>query len=232
MNAINLMLAALLASPAVPAEAVEHPLRVTNERGTAVIFVAPSTGPDKYIADRHLLLDRLAARSPDATLEAQLSFSRHLTSSDLLKELDDSGVTVRTLNFGWDGQSGGFDLREGENLQAALARLHRYHGEFINQMKDSRKLIETETERNGHRPEDKERYERHVEHVGELATSYDAYGVLFTGARVSATASRLRAFRDYAASVRLVDPLWDELSDASGIPDVRKIAIPLPPDAE
>lgn len=237
MNGMTLILAMLLSSTvASPAHDDTRPMRITNERGTAVIFTPPSTESvaaiDGYIASRHRLLDRLALQSPGEHLAAQISFSKHLAAEELLAEMNGAGVTIRSLDFGWDGQSGGFALRKGERLEDELARLTQYHGDFIAQMEESRQLIEDETRRENHRPEDQVRYQRHIEHVDNLGSAYRARGVLFIGAKVEGSARSLLTLRNHAKYIRLVDPLWDELSDASGVSDVRKIAVPLGPDVE
>lgn len=230
MIGLELILAGLLTTASLaPADVETRPTRITNTRGVAIIFTPPRDNIEAYISSRHAVLNRLAAEFPSQRFEAQLSFTAHLTGEQLLRELRKSSTTIVSLDFGWNGQNGGFDLRDGESLVNGLERLHHQHSQFITQMEESNALIDDETQRDGHRPEDKERFQRHIEHVKALSTAFRKHGVLFIGATARATPANLQILRDRSEYVRLVDPLWDELSDMPGATKVHKISIPLEP---
>lgn len=180
------------------------PTHFTNQRGAAVLFAPPEGMTEAYIQNRHMLLERLANEYPDQTFEAQVSVTQLLPVSELPELVDGMNITFLSLEHGGE-HSGQLQFREGESLQEGLSRLQRYYDELLALLGES-DTIRPSTVTRSEAPDQP----------------------LLIGARVIARPRDLIALRKQKG-IRLVDPLWDELSDASGI-EVVKIARPLDPE--
>ncbi len=213
---------------AEPSALNASPSKITNPRGTAILFTPPKGQVEAYIKNRHALIGHLSREYPRQRFEAQVSFWRYLPAFQLPQLLEEMEVRVISLDFGWDGQGGGFAVEGNEPLEESLETLHRYHGEFLGHLHETVSLIEEETSRPDKRPGDEQRLAEHLDHIHSLSAAYQEHGVLLVGMKVTGRPEDLVALIN-KEPVRLVDPLWDEFSDASGA-EVKKLSAPIPPE--
>lgn len=223
MVGLKLLLAGFLVVAIPEISPRTEPVRVTNDRGTTVVFSAPENGTNEYISRRHEVLDHLALEDPARIMKAQLSFSTYVTANDLLDTLSDTDISPLFLNIGRAGQAGGFELREGEGLAAGLARLNASHAAFLETVQEGETSAEATTGRVD------ARRKKHEAHVKTLSWKYEKRGVLFVGALVTGPLISLQGLRDQSPIIRLVDPYWDDLSDTSGLTETRKVSAPIVP---
>lgn len=211
----------------VRAASVE-PRRIENQRGVFYVFTPPE--PEKtaeYIASRHKLLDQLFFQEPGKKYEAQISFSRYLNESDVLVLSRRHSFKITTLNFGWEGQTGGHSLERNEGLDSAFNKVRVHYDGLLSDLEESisRKRTTALT------PEDKRRLEALSEHADKLRASYQGRGAQYFGAKVYGPIETLKFSKDGDSTIRLMDVLWTQESDASGTSGIRKLSAPIVPES-
>lgn len=211
----------------VHAASVE-PRRVENQRGIFYVFTPPE--PEKtaeYIASRHKLLDQLFFQEPGKTYEAQISFSRYLNEADVLALSRRHSFTITTLNFGWAGQTGGHSLERNEGLDSAFKKVRLHYEGLLIDLEDSitRKRTTALTS------DDKRRLNALSEHADKLRVSYQGRGTQYFGAKVYGAVETLKFSKDGDSTIRLMDVLWSQESDASGASGIRKLSVPIVPES-
>lgn len=202
------------------------PQRVQNQRGVFYVFAPPAKGKaTEYISSRHKLLDELFFREPGKRYEAQISFARHLSEAEVSSLSRRHKFEIRTLNFGWASQTGGHSLQNGESLAAAFSSvMEHYEGLLLD--------LETSVERRKRSLEEGSSDSAFIDHASELRRSYRLGGVKYIGVLVEGAIESLKFSKTADPSIRLVDLLWTEETDASGASGIRKIPIPLAPNEQ
>lgn len=220
------------ATASASAQNIDQPRLVSGKSGKKLFFSPTTSEPgdiDRYIQQRHAVLEQIARQDPEALIEAQLSFRHYLRAPSFLKLIQKYPVKVTSLSIGWKDNSGGHDVKPGELIEQALNDAYKGYGDFI-------------AEHYGHAVGDFEAQRSHIVSISdrertlvflkdasELKRVYDKHGILLYGTKVKGAAHVLWGLSS-DHEVRLIDPMVDpRLSDLDSGQRIKAIAIPIHP---
>lgn len=212
--------------------------KVAVENKIARLFFTPNDthqgSLDHYIKLRHYVLDTLAERQPKKEIQAQISFTRYLTAEQLAAFIKKYPIRPVTLNFGWQEQGGGYDIKKGESIHQALSNAARNHERFIRVLRTEAQKQYRQKKNRGPHKESANAAADYLSQADALKDVYRRRGLLFYGVRTAASVEILKSVKDQEKNVRLIDPLWggaveEQLATAYRI---KKIAIPIIPAKE
>lgn len=211
-------------------------VKITNQR--ARMFFTPANNSksaiDSYINKRHEALAKLSEENPNKELHAQISFKGYLSADKVAALVKENQLDPVTLNIGWKENGGGYDLKRGESIEAAMKSAALDHEEFLTVLKEDADMQVADLRQKGIGDAQMQSELRFQQNANELASVFRAKGVTLYGVRVAASAKQLHTLTSNDQEIRLVDPLWggsveDEIAN---VYPTTKIAIPLVPDNE
>lgn len=211
-------------------------VKISNQR--ARIFFMPAdtseSSIDNYIKKRHDALAKLSEENPHKKLHAQISFKGYLSADQVAALIKENQLDPVTLNIGWKENGGGYDLKRGESIEAAIESAALHHERFIAQLQEDADMQVTNLRQKGIGDAQMQSELTFQQNANDLISIFHAKGVPFYGVRVAASAKQLHTLTSGVQTIRLVDPLWggsveDEIAN---VYPTTKIAIPLVPDNE
>ena len=211
-------------------------VKIHNQR--ARMFFMPADNSknaiDHYIKKRHEALSKLSKEYPNKEMHAQISFKGYLSADKVAVLVRENQLDPVTLNIGWKENGGGYDLKRGESIEAAIESATLYDKEFIAELQESADRQVANLRQKGIGDAQMQSELIFQQNANELASVFNARGVAFYGVRVAARAKQLHSLMSTDQKIRLVDPLWggtveDEIAN---VYSTTKIAIPLVPENE
>lgn len=209
-------------------------VKISNNRARMFFMPADNSkySVDNYIKERHALLAKLAAQDPFQQTQAQISFQGYMSADQIAALIKENQLDPVTLNIGWKENGGGYDLKRGESLEAAIESAALHYQRLIAQLRDDADMQVAQLRQQGVSESQIRSALAFQQNAKELDSIFLDKGVPFYGVRVAANAKQLHSLTGDILEVRLVDPLWcgsveDEISKAY---PTTKIAIPLVPD--
>lgn len=225
----SLWFAVMSGATAVSAQDPGAPLTVARERSATQIFRARGktrAEVHEYIRARHTVLDEIASSRPLESIDAQISFREYLDVAAFKSRMKASPLRVVALSFGWQDQMSGYELQNGESLDAALQRVAGIHRAFLEELHASAReeLEGKSTARTT--GDDLERHATFAAHASEVKKTFERRGLLVFGVRVRGPASAIKQMKDRDVLIRLADPLWDP---GTLFPAARRVGVPISP---
>ncbi len=211
-------------------------VKISNQRARMFFMPADNTKSaiDNYIKKRHEALSKLSKEDPRKELHAQISFKGYLSADQVVALVKKNQLDPVTLNIGWKENGGGYDLKRGESIEAAIESAALYDKEFIAELQESADRQVANLRQKGIGDAQMQSELIFQQNANELASVFHAKGVVFYGVRVAASAMQLNTLTSNDQVIRLVDPLWGGSveDEVANVYPTIKIAIPLVPDNE
>lgn len=211
-------------------------VKISNQRARMFFMPADNTKSaiDNYIKKRHDALEKLSKEDPRKELHAQISFKGYLSSDQIVALVKENQLDPVTINIGWKENGGGYDLKRGESIEAAIESATLYDKEFIAELQESADRQVANLRQKGVDDTQMQSELIFQQNANELSSVFHAKGVAFYGVRVAASAKQLHALTSRVQTIRLVDPLWGGSieDEVANVYPTTKIAIPLVPDNE
>lgn len=211
-------------------------VKITNQRARMFFMPAGNSkeAVDSYIKNRHEALSRIAREEPHKQLHAQVSFQGYMSGDQIIEFVKTNQLDPVTLNIGWKENGGGYDLKQNESIDAAIASVAMHHERFIEQIREDADMQVESLRQHGITDNQMKSELIFQENAHELNAVYLGKGVPFYGIRISASAKQLNSLVGNDHEVRLVDPLWGGSveSEIANVYPTTKIAIPLIPVSE
>lgn len=208
-------------------------IKISNQRARMFFMPADNSkeAVDSYIKKRHEALSRIAREEPHKQLHAQVSFQGYMSGDQILEFVKNNRLDPATLNIGWKENGGGYDLKQNESIDAAIASAAMHHERFIEQIREDADMQVESLRQQGITDNQMKSELAFQENAHELNSVYLRKGVPFYGIRISASAKQLNSLVGKDHEVRLVDPLWGGSveSEIANVYPTTKIAIPLIP---
>lgn len=211
-------------------------IKISNQRARMFFMPADNSKSsiDNYIKRRHEALSKLSEKDPHKELHAQISFKGYLSADQVAALIKENQLDPVTLSIGWKETGGGYDLKRGESVEAAIKSAALYHKDFITELQESADRQVADLRQKGVDDAQMQSELTFQQNATDLTTVFHAKGVPFYGVRVAASARQLHTLTSAVQTIRLVDPLWggsveDEIAN---IYPTTKIAIPLVPGNE
>lgn len=211
-------------------------VKISNQRARMFFMPAGNTKNtiDNYIKKRHEALARLSKEDPHKELHAQISFRGYLSSDQVVSLVKENQLDPVTLNIGWKDNGGGYDLKRGESIEAAIKSAVLHHERFVAQLREDADMQVVTLRQQGVNDAQMRSELAFQQNANDLSSVFHEKGVSFYGVRVAASAKQLQSLTSNDQEIRLVDPLWggaveDEIAN---VYPTTKIAIPLVPDSE
>ncbi len=211
-------------------------IKISNHR--AMMFFMPTDQSkstiDNYIKKRHEALSKLSKEDPLKELHAQISFQRYMSANQIVAFVKQNQLDPVTLNIGWRENSGEYDLKREETIEAAIQSATLNHERFISQLQEDADMQVASLRKQGISDIQMQSELAFQKNADDLTSIFYKKGVPFYGMRVAASANKLHTLTINNQAVRLVDPLWggsveDEITN---IYPTTKIAIPFIPENE
>ncbi len=209
--------------------------QVTVSNHRARMFFMPADNSKNtignYIKKRHKVLAKLSEEAPHKELHAQISFQGYMSADQIVAFVKQNQLAPVTLNIGWRENGGGYDLKRGETIEAAIQSVAFNHERFISQLQEDADMQVASLCKQGISDAQMQSELAFQKNADDLASIFHKKGVPFYGMRVAASANQLYILTIDDQTVRLVDPLWggsveDEITN---VYPTEKIAIPLIP---
>lgn len=209
-------------------------VKISNQR--AMLFFMPADNSksviDNYVKRRHEALAKLSKEDPNKELHAQISFNGYLSADQVVAFVKGNRLDPVSLNIGWKENGGGYDLKQGESIEAATKSAASHHDRFIAQLQEDANMQVATLRQQGMADAEMQSELAFQKNANDLSSVFQTKGVPFYGIRVAGRAEQLNALTGNDKEIKLVDPLWGgsmekEIGD---IYPVTKIAIPLVPD--
>lgn len=211
-------------------------VKISNNR--ARMFFMPTDNSkstiDNYIKKRHEALAKLSEEDPQKELHAQISFQGYMSSDQIVALVKQNQLDPVTLNIGWKENGGGYDLKRGESIEAAIESAALHHERFVSQLQEDADMQVASLSQQGASDDEMRAELAFQKNANDLSTVYHTKGIPFYGMRVAASANKLHAITRDDQTIRLVDPLWGGSveNEITNVYPTMKIAIPLVPDKE
>jgi len=209
-------------------------VKISNHRARMFFMPAGNSKStiDNYIKKRHEALAKLSEETPHKVLHAQISFQGYMSSDQIVALVKRNQLDPVTLNIGWKENGGGYDLKSGESIEAAIESAALHHERFISQLQEDADMQVASLRQQGESDDEMRAELAFQKNANDVSTVYHTKGITFYGMRVAASANQLLAITKDDQTIRLVDPLWggsveDEITN---VYPTMKIAIPLVPD--
>lgn len=211
-------------------------VKISNNRARMFFMPADNSKStiDNYIKKRHEALEKLSEEDPQKELHAQISFQGYMSSDQIVALVKQNQLDPVTLNIGWKENGGGYDLKSGESIEAAIESTALHHERFISQLQEDADMQVASLRQQGASDDEMAAELAFQKNANDVSTVYHTKGIPFYGMRVAASANQLHSITKDDRTIRLVDPLWggsveDEITN---VYPTMKIAIPLVPDKE
>lgn len=224
------------AKSAAPIADFSGQVKISNQRARMFFMPADNTKSaiDNYIKKRHEALAKLSKENPSKELHAQISFNGYLSSDQIVALIKENQLDPVTLNIGWKENGGGYDLKRGESIEAAIESAALHHERFIAQLREDADMQVANLRQQGISDAQMGSELAFQQNANDLSLVFLDKGIPFYGVRVAASAKQLQSLTSKDQVIRLVDPLWggtveDEIAN---VYPTTKIAIPLVPDNE
>ena len=211
-------------------------VKISNNRARMFFMPADNTKStiDNYIKKRHEVLAKLSKEEPQKEIPAQISFQGYMSSDQIVELVKQNQLDPVTLNIGWKENGGGYDLKHGESIEAAIESAALHHERFVAQLQEDADMQVASLSQQGASDVEMRAELAFQKNANDLSRVYHTKGIPFYGMRVAASTNQLHELTKNDQTIRLVDPLWggsveDEITNV--YPTI-KIAIPLVPEKE
>ena len=211
-------------------------VKISNHRARMFFMPADNSKStiDNYIKKRHEALAKLSENDPHKELHAQISFQGYMSTDQIIALVKENQLDPVTLNIGWKENGGGYDLKPGESIEAAVESAALHQGRFIAQLREDADMQITSLRQQGMSNAQMKSALEFQKNANELSSVFHNKGIPFYGIRVAASANQLHTITSDDQTIRLVDSLWGGSveEEITNVYPTRKIAIPLIPDKE